>query len=141
MKNLHLKNLNMNQTIKQIELILNSVKIDNEVIQEFKDLYITDLYNDRYDTEHLIGIAQEMIYIINTTKNFIPDQKLTDNEIKKLEQEHLLMISKYEHPHNNNQYLIQYCTDPEGELDTDYKEISILINNNNIIEEIDYSNI
>ena len=82
MKNLHLKNLNMNQTIKQIELILNSVKIDNEVIQEFKDLYITDLYNDRYDTEHLIGIAQEMIYIINTTKNFIPDQKLTDNEIK-----------------------------------------------------------
>lgn len=141
MKNLHLKNLNMNQTIKQIELILNSVKIDNEVIQEFKDLYITDLYDKNYDTEHLIGIAQEMIYIINTTKNFIPDQKLTDNEIKKLEQEHLLMISKYEHPHNNNQYLIQYCTDPEGELDTDYKKISILINNNNIIEEIDYSNI
>ena len=120
MKNLHLKNLNMNQTIKQIELILNSVKIDNEVIQKFKDLYITDLYDKNYDTKHLIGIAQEMIYIINTTKNFIPDQKLTDNEIKKLEQEHLLMISKYEHPHNNNQYLIQYCTDPEGELDTDY---------------------
>lgn len=141
MKNLHLKNLNMNQTIKQIELILNSVKIDNEVIQEFKDLYITDLYDKNYDTKHLIGIAQEMIYIINIIKNFIPDQKLTNNEIKKLEQEHLLMISKYEHPHNNTQYLIQYCTDPEGELDTDYKEISILINNNNIIEEIDYSNI
>ena len=141
MKNLHLKNLNMNQTIKQIELILNRVKIDNEVIQEFKDLYITDLYDKNYDTKHLIGIAQEMIYIINIIKNFIPDQKLTDNEIKKLEQEHLLMISKYEHPHNNKQYLIQYCTDPEGELDTDYKEISILINNNNIIEVIDYSNI
>lgn len=141
MKNLHLKNLNMNQTIKQIELILNSVKIDNEVIQKFKDLYISDLYDKNYDTKHLIDIAQEMIYIINIIKNFIPDQKLTDNEIKKLEQEHLLMISKYEHPHNNTQYLIQYCTDPEGELDTDYKEISILINNNNIIEEIDYSNI
>lgn len=141
MKNLHLKNLNINQTIKQIELILNSVKIDNEVIQEFKDLYITDLYDKNYDTKHLIGIAQEMIYIINIIKNFIPDQKLTNNEIKKLEQEHLLMISKYEHPHNNTQYLIQYCADPEGELDTDYKEISILINNNNIIEEIDYSNI
>lgn len=141
MKNLHLKNLNINQTIKQIELILNSVKIDNEVIQEFKDLYITDLYDKNYNTEHLIDIAQEMIYIINTTKNFIPDQKLTNNEIKKLEQEHLLMISKYEHPHNNTQYLIQYCTDPEGELDTNYKEISITINKNNIIEEIDYSNI
>lgn len=141
MKNLHLKNLNMNQKIKQIELILNSVKIDNEVIQEFKDLYITDLYDDNYDTEHLIGIGQEMIYIMNIIKNFIPNKKLTDNKIKKLEQEHLLMISKYEHPHNNTQYLIQYCTDPEGELDTDYKEINILINNNNIIEEIDYSNI
>lgn len=141
MKNLHLKNLNMNQTIKQIELILNSVKIDNEVLQKFKDLYITDLYDKNYDTKHLIGIAQEMIYIINTTKNFIPDQKLTDNEIKKLEQEHLLMISKYEHPHNNNQYLIQYSTDTEGELDTDYKEISIMINNNNIIEEIEFTNI
>lgn len=141
MKNLHLKNLNMNQTIKQIELILNSVKIDNEVIQEFKDLYITDLYDKNYDTKHLIGIAQEMIYIINIIKNFILDQKLTNNEIKKLEQEHLLMISKYEHPHNNTQYLIQYCTDPEGELDTNCKEISITINKNNIIEEIDYSNI
>lgn len=141
MKNLHLKNLNMNQTIKQIELILNSVKIDNEVIQEFKDLYITDLYDKNYDTKHLIGIAQEMIYIINIIKNFIPDQKLTDNEIKKLEQEHVLMISKYEHPHHNNQYLIQYCINPEGELDTDYKEISILIDNNNIIEEIEYTNI
>lgn len=141
MENLHLKNLNMNQTKKHIELILNSVKIDNEIIKEFKDLYITNLYDDNYDTEHLIGIANEMISIINITKNFMPDQKLTDNEIKKLEQEHLLIISKYEHPHNNTQYLIQYCTDPEGELDTDYKEISILINNNNIIEEIDYSNI
>lgn len=141
MKNLHLKNLNINQTIKQIELILNSVKIDNEIIQEFKDLYITDLYDKNYNTKHLIGIAQEMIYIINIIKNFIPDQKLTNNEIKKLEQEHLLMISKYEHPHNNTQYLIQYCTDPKGELDTNYKEISITINKNNIIEEIDYSNI
>ena len=140
MKNLHLKNLNMNQTKKHIELILNSVKIDNEVIKEFKDLYITDLYDKNYDTKHLIGIAQEMIYIINIIKNFIPDQKLTDNEIKKLEQEHLLMISKYEHPHNNKQYLIQYSTNPEGELDTDYKEISIMINNN-IIEEIEYTNI
>lgn len=141
MKNLHLKNLNINQTIKQIEFILNSIKINNEVIQEFKDLYITDLYDKNYDTKHLIGIAQEMIYIINIIKNFIPDQKLTNNEIKKLEQEHLLMISKYEHPHHTKQYLIQYCTNPESELDTDYKEISILINNNNIIEEIDYSNI
>lgn len=81
-----------------------------------------------------------MIYIMNTTKNFIPDQKLTDNEIKKLEQEPLLLITKYEYK-NYNDYLINYATDPEGELDTDYKEISILINNNNIIKEIDYSNI
>lgn len=140
MKNLHLKNLNNNQTKKHIELILNSVKIDNEVIQEFKNLYITDLYDDNYDTEHLIGIANEMIYIINITKNFIPNQKLTDNEIKKLEQEHFLLITKYEYK-NYNDYLIHYATDPEGELDTDYKEIRITINKNNIIEEIDYSNI
>lgn len=140
MKNLHLKNLNMNQTIKQIELILNSVKIDNEVIQEFKDLYITDLYDDRYDTEHLISIAQEMIYIINTIKNFIPNKKLTDNEIKKLEQNHLLLITKNEYVHYTD-YLINYATDPEGELDTDYKEIYITLNKNNIIVEIDYSNL
>lgn len=140
MKNLHLKNLNMNQTIKQIELILNSVKIDNEVIQEFKDLYITDLYDDRYDTEHLISIDQEMIYIINTIKNFIPNKKLTDNEIKKLEQNHLLLITKNEYVHYTD-YLINYATDPEGELDTDYKEIYITLNKNNIIVEIDYSNL
>jgi hypothetical protein len=140
MENLHLKNLNNNQTKKHIELILNSININNEVIQEFKDLYITDLYDDNYDTEHLIEIANEMIYIINITKNFIPNQKLTDDEIKKLEQEHLLLITKYEYVHYTD-YLIQYTTNPEGEFDTDYKEISIIIDKNNIIEEINYSNI
>lgn len=77
---------------------------------------------------------------MKSIKDFTPNQKISNKEIKKLEQEHLLMISKYKHPHNNKQYIIQYCTDPEGELDKDYKEINIMINNN-IIEEIEYTNI
>lgn len=140
MKNLHLKNLNIDHTKTKIEYILKSIQPKNKNIENFKQLYIKDLYNEEYDTEHLTYIAKEMIYIMKSIKDFTPNQKISNKEIKKLEQEHLLMISKYEHPHNNNQYLIQYSTNPEGELDTDYKEISIMINNN-IIEEIEYTNI
>ena len=140
MENLHLKNLNIDHTKTKIEYNLKSIKTKESVINEFKELYIKDLYNDDYDKEHLIGIAEEMIYIIKLIKDFTEDKKISVNEIKKLEQKHLLLISKYEHPHNNKQYLIQYSTNPEGELDTDYKEISIMINNN-IIEEIEYTNI
>jgi len=140
MKNLHLKNLNINHTKIKIKYLLNSIKTKNSIIDEFKKYYINDLYNKDYDTEHLTEIAEEMIYIIKLIKNFKPNQKISNKEIEQLEQEHLLLISKYEHPHNNKQYLIQYSTNPEGELDTDYKEISIIINNN-IIEEIEYTNI
>lgn len=140
MENLHLKNLNIDHTKTKIKYLLNSIKTKNSIIDEFKKYYINDLYNKDYDTEHLTEIAEEMIYIIKLIKNFKPNQKLSNKEIEQLEQEHLLLISKYEHPHNNKQYLIQYSTNPEGELDTDYKEISIIINNN-IIEEIEYTNI
>ena len=140
MENLHLKNLNIDHTKTKIEYILKTIQTINPVINDFKEYYINDLYNEQYNTEHLTGIAEEMIYIINLIKNFTPNQKISNKEIEQLEQEHLLLISKYEHPHNNKQYLIQYCTDPEGEQDTDYKEISIMINNN-IIEEIEYTNI
>ena len=141
MENLHLKNLNIDHTKTKIKYLLNSIKTKNSIIDEFKKYYINDLYNKDYDTEHLTEIAEEMIYIIKLIKNFTPNQKISNKEIELLEQEHLLLVSKYEHPHNNKQYLIQYSTNPEGELDTDYKEISILINNNNIIEEIKYTNI
>ena len=140
MENLHLKNLNIDHTKTKIKYLLNSIKTKNSIIDEFKKYYINDLYNKDYDTEHLTEIAEEMIYIIKLIKNFTPNQKISNKEIEQLEQEHLLLISKYEHPHNNKQYLIQYSTNPEGELDTDYKEISIMINNN-IIEEIEYTNI
>ena len=140
MENLHLKNLNIDPIKTKIEYNLKSIKTKESVINEFKELYIKDLYNDDYDKEHLIGIAEEMIYIIKLIKDFTTNQKISNKEIEQLEQEHLLLISKYEHPHNNKQYLIQYSTNPEGELDTDYKEISIIINNN-IIEEIEYTNI
>lgn len=140
MENLHLKNLNIEPIKTKIEYNLKSIKTKESVINEFKELYIKDLYNDDYDKEHLIGIAEEMIYIIKLIKDFTPNQKISNEEIEQLEQEHLLLISKYEHPHNNKQYLIQYSTNPESELDTDYKEISIMINNN-IIEEIEYTNI
>ena len=140
MENLHLKNLNINHTKIKIKYLLNSIKTKNSIIDEFKKYYINDLYNKDYDTEHLTEIAEEMIYIIKLIKNFKPNQKISNKEIEQLEQEHLLLISKYEHPHNNKQYLIQYNTNPESELDTDYKEISIMINNN-IIEEIEYTNI
>ena len=140
MENLHLKNLNIDHTKTKIKYLLNSIKTKNSIIDEFKKYYINDLYNKDYDTEHLTEIAEEMIYIIKLIKNFKPNQKISNKEIEQLEQEHLLLISKYEHPHNNKQYLIQYSTNPEGELDTDYKEISIMINNN-IIEEIEYTNI
>ena len=140
MENLHLKNLNIDPIKTKIEYNLKSIKTKESVINEFKELYITDLYNDRYDKEHLIGIAEEMIYIIKLIKDFTTNQKISNKEIEQLEQKHLLLISKYEHPHNNKQYLIQYSTNPKGELDTDYKEISIIINNN-IIEEIEYTNI
>ena len=140
MENLHLKNLNIDPIKTKIEYNLKSIKTKESVINEFKELYIKDLYNDDYDKEHLIGIAEEMIYIIKLIKDFTTNQKISNKEIEQLEQEHLLLISKYEHPHNNKQYLIQYSTNPEGELDTDYKEISIMINNN-IIEEIEYTNI
>ena len=140
MENLHLKNLNIDHTKTKIKYILKTIQTINPVINEFKEYYINDLYNEQYNTEHLTGIAEEMIYIIKLIKDFTEDKKISVNEIKKLEQEHLLLISKYEHPHNNKQYLIQYSTNPEGELDTDYKEISIMINNN-IIEEIEYTNI
>lgn len=140
MENLHLKNLNIDHTKTKIKYLLNSIKTKNSIIDEFKKYYINDLYNKDYDTEHLTEIAEEMIYIIKLIKNFKPNQKISNKEIEQLEQEHLLLISKYEHPHNNKQYLIQYSTNPEGELDTDYKEISIIINNN-IIEEIEYTNI
>lgn len=140
MENLHLKNLNIDPIKTKIEYNLKSIKTKESVINEFKKYYINDLYNKDYDTEHLTEIAEEMIYIIKLIKNFKPNQKISNKEIEQLEQEHLLLISKYEHPHNNKQYLIQYSTNPEGELDTDYKEISIMINNN-IIEEIEYTNI
>ena len=140
MKNLHLKNLNIDHTKTKIKYILKTIQTINPLINEFKKYYINDLYNKDYDTEHLTEIAEEMIYIIKLIKNFKPNQKISNKEIEQLEQEHLLLISKYEHPHNNKQYLIQYSTNPEGELDTDYKEISIIINNN-IIEEIEYTNI
>ena len=140
MENLHLKNLNIDPIKTKIEYNLKSIKTKESVINEFKELYIKDLYNKDYDTEHLTEIAEEMIYIIKLIKDFTPNQKISNKEIEQLEQEHLLLISKYEHPHNNKQYLIQYSTNPEGELDTDYKEISIIINNN-IIEEIEYTNI
>ena len=140
MENLHLKNLNIDPIKTKIEYNLKSIKTKESVINEFKELYIKDLYNDDYDKEHLIGIAEEMIYIIKLIKDFTTNQKISNKEIEQLEQEHLLLINKYEHPHNNKQYLIQYSTNPEGELDTDYKEISIIINNN-IIEEIEYTNI
>ena len=140
MENLHLKNLNIDPIKTKIEYNLKSIKTKESVINEFKELYIKDLYNDDYDKEHLIGIAEEMIYIIKLIKDFTTNQKISNKEIEQLEQEHLLLISKYEHPHNNKQYLIQYSTNPEGELDTDYKEINIMINNN-IIEEIEYTNI
>ena len=140
MENLHLKNLNIDHTKTKIKYLLNSIKTKNSIIDEFKKYYINDLYNKDYDTEHLTEIAEEMIYIIKLIKNFKPNQKISNKEIEQLEQEHLLLISKYEHPHNNKQYLIQYSTNPEGKLDTDYKEISIIINNN-IIEEIEYTNI
>ena len=140
MENLHLKNLNIDPIKTKIEYNLKSIKTKESVINEFKELYIKDLYNDDYDKEHLIGIDEEMIYIIKLIKDFTTNQKISNKEIEQLEQEHLLLISKYEHPHNNKQYLIQYSTNPEGELDTDYKEISIMINNN-IIEEIEYTNI
>ena len=140
MENLHLKNLNIDPIKTKIEYNLKSIKAKESVINEFKELYIKDLYNKDYDTEHLTEIAEEMIYIIKLIKDFTPNQKISNKEIEQLEQEHLLLISKYEHPHNNKQYLIQYSTNPEGELDTDYKEISIIINNN-IIEEIEYTNI
>ena len=140
MKNLHLKNLNINHTKTKIKYLLNTIKPKDKIIENFKQLYIKDLYNKDYDTEHLTEIAEEMIYIIKLIKNFKPNQKISNKEIEQLEQEHLLLISKYEHPHNNKQYLIQYSTNPESELDTDYKEISIMINNN-IIEEIEYTNI
>jgi len=140
MENLHLKNLNIDPIKTKIEYNLKSIKTKESVINEFKELYIKDLYNKDYNTEHLTEIAEEMIYIIKLIKDFTPNQKISNKEIEQLEQEHLLLISKYEHPHNNKQYLIQYSTNPEGELDTDYKEISIIINNN-IIEEIEYTNI
>lgn len=140
MENLHLKNLNIDHTKTKIKYLLNSIKTKNSIIDEFKKYYINDLYNKDYDTEHLIDIAEEIIYIIKLIKDFTTNQKISNKEIEQLEQEHLLLISKYEHPHNNKQYLIQYSTNPEGELDTDYKEISIIINNN-IIEEIEYTNI
>ena len=140
MENLYLKNLNIDPIKTKIEYNLKSIKAKESVINEFKELYIKDLYNKDYDTEHLTEIAEEMIYIIKLIKDFTPNQKISNKEIEQLEQEHLLLISKYEHPHNNKQYLIQYSTNPEGELDTDYKEISIIINNN-IIEEIEYTNI
>ena len=140
MENLHLKNLNINPIKTKIEYNLKSIKTKESVINEFKELYIKNLYNDDYDKEHLIGIAEEMIYIIKLIKDFTTNQKISNKEIEQLEQKHLLLISKYEHPHNNKQYLLQYSTNPEGELDTDYKEISIIINNN-IIEEIEYTNI
>ena len=140
MENLHLKNLNIDPIKTKIEYKLKSIKTKESVINEFKELYIKDLYNKDYDTEHLTEIAEEMIYIIKLIKDFTTNQKISNEKIEQLEQEHLLLISKYEHPHNNKQYLIQYSTNPEGELDTDYKEISIMINNN-IIEEIEYTNI
>lgn len=140
MENLHLKNLNIDHTKTKIKYLLNSIKTKNSIIDEFKKYYINDLYNKDYDTEHLIDIAEEIIYIIKLIKDFTTNQKISNKEIEQLEQEHLLLISKYEHPHNNKQYLIKYSTNPEGELDTDYKEISIIINNN-IIEEIEYTNI
>lgn len=140
MENLHLKNLNIDHTKTKIKYLLNSIKPEDKIIENFKQLYIKDLYNKNYDTEHLTGIAEEMIYIIKLIKDFIPNKKISNKEIEQLEQEHLLLISKYKHPHNNNQYLIQYSTNPEGEIDIDYKEMSITINNNTITE-IEFTNI
>ena len=53
MKNLHLKNLNIDHTKTKIKYLLNTIKPKDKIIENFKQLYIKDLYNKDYDTEHL----------------------------------------------------------------------------------------
>ena len=76
MENLHLKNLNIDHTKTKIKYLLNSIKTKDKIIKNFKQLYINDLYNKDYDTEHLTALHKELMILINN--NIIKDISTND---------------------------------------------------------------
>ena len=137
MENLHLKNLKNIYSPKYIEDRLNNIETPHYVINNFKETFISDLYSNT--SYHLIKIGIDIIQILEIIKNFHVGKTLKSDELSKiLNNNTIIRIYNY-----NNYYEIHiyYYTKPENELNNDYREIAIDIDNTNKIRSIYQVNI
>lgn len=137
MENLHLKNLKNIYSPGFIENRLNNIETQHYVINNFKETFIIDLYNN--SSYHLIKIGMNIIEILEVIKNFNVGKTLKSDELTKiLNNNTIINIYNY-----NNYYEVHiyYYTKHENELDNDYREIAIDIDHSNKIRSIYQVNI
>lgn len=137
MENLHLKNLKNIYSPKYIEDRLNNIETPHYVINNFKETFISDLYSNT--SYHLIKIGMDIIQILEIIKNFHVGKTLKSDELSKILNNNTIIRI-----YNYNKYYevhIYYYTKPENELDNDYREIAIDIDNTNKIRSIYQVNI
>lgn len=121
MENLHLKNLKNIYSPKFIEDRLNSIDTSHYVINNFKETYIRDLYNNK--SGYLIKVGIKMIEILEIIKNFEIGKTLKPDELSKLFiNDNMINIYDYK---NYYELHIYYYTKLENELDGKYREIAI----------------
>ena len=121
MENLHLKNLKNIYSPKFIEDRLNSIDTPHYVINNFKETYIGDLYNNK--SGYLIKVGIKMIEILEIIKNFEIGKTLKPDELSKLFiNDNMINIYDYK---NYYELHIYYYTKLENELDGKYREIAI----------------
>ena len=132
MENLHLKNLKNIYSPKYIEDRLNNIETPHYVLNNFKETFISDLYNN--NSYHLIKIGMDIIQILEVMKNFDVGKTLKSDELSKILNNHTIIRI-----HNYGNYYevhIYYYTKPENEFDNDYREIAIDIDHTNKIRSI-----
>lgn len=121
MENLHLKNLKNIYSPKYIEDRLNNIETPHYVLNNFKETFISDLYNN--SSYHLIKIGMHIIQILEITKNFEIGKTLKPDELSKLFiNDNMINIYDYK---NYYELHIYYYTKLENELDGKYREIAI----------------
>lgn len=137
MENLHLKNLKNIYSPKYIKDRLNNIEAPHYVLNNFKETFISDLYDN--NSYHLIKIGMDIIQILEVIKNFDVGTVLKSDELTKLLNNNtIIRIYNY-----NNYYEVHiyYYTKPENEFDNDYREIALDIDHSNKIRSIYQVNI
>lgn len=132
MENLHLKNLKNIYSLEFIENRLNNIETPHYVINNFKETYINDLYSNK--TRYLIKVGIKMIKLLNVIKNFEIGKTIKHDELSKLlNNDNIINIYCYKNHYEMNIY---YYTKSENELDTEYREIIIDLDNTHKILSI-----